>query len=144
MQVILVDEKRDYEVQRDERMKLLALPLCQIDSLGGSKKEESDGDGLLADLLPHIIKLRRIQGHLEQQIALLRHVEALRIYAAKHDGTLPARLSDFSVPLPIDPVTGTPFAYAVDGVTAHIRGSSLQAEEKDPGSNVHYEVTLRK
>ena len=32
-QVILLDEKRDYEIQRDERMKLLALPLWQIDSL---------------------------------------------------------------------------------------------------------------
>src|SRR5262249_33529713 len=29
-QVILLDEKREFEVQRDERMKLLALPLWQI------------------------------------------------------------------------------------------------------------------
>jgi hypothetical protein len=143
-QVILVDEKRDYEVQRDERMKLLALPLCQIDSLGDGKKEESDGDGLLADLLPHIIKLRRTQGQLERQIALLRHVEALRMYAAEHDGKLPAKQSDIPVPLPIDPVSGKPFVYAIDGATAHIRGSSVQAEENDPGYNVHYKVTLRK
>ena len=74
----------------------------------------------------------------------MRHVEALRLYAAEHDGKLPAKLSDISVPLPIDPVTGKPFVYAVDGATAHIRGSSLQGEEKDPGSNVHYEVTLQK
>ncbi len=78
-QVILLDEKRDYEIQRDERMKLLALPLWQIDSLVGGKERASDGDGLFADLLPHIIKLRRTQGRLEQQIALLRHVEALRL-----------------------------------------------------------------
>jgi len=144
-QVILVDEKLDYEVQRDERVKLLALPLCQIDSLVGGKNEKSDGDGLLADFLPHIIKLRRNQGQLERQIALLRHVEALRIYAADHDGKLPARLSDIPVPLPIDPVTGKPFAYAVDGATAHIRGGSLlHGDVKDPGSNVLYEVTLPK
>ena len=71
LQVILLDEKRDYEVERDERMKLLALPLWQIDALVGGKERARDGDGLFADLLPHIIKLRRAQGRLEQQIALL-------------------------------------------------------------------------
>jgi hypothetical protein len=74
----------------------------------------------------------------------LRHVEALRLYAAEHDGKLPATLSDFCVPLPIDPVSGKSFVYAIDGAIAHIRGSSVQAEEKDPRSNVHYEVTLQK
>jgi len=143
-QVILVDEKRDYEFHRDERMKLLAVPLWQIDSLAGSKEREPDADGLFADLLPHIIKLRRTQGRLEQQIALLRHVEALRLYAAEHDNKLPAKLSDITVPLPIDPITGKPFIYSVDGTIAHIRGSSLQGEEKNAGSDVHYEVTLRK
>ena len=38
--------------------------------------------------------VRRAQGRLDQRIALLRHVEALRLYAAEHDGTLPAKLSD--------------------------------------------------
>ena len=74
-QVILLDEKRDYEIQRDERIKLLALPLWQIDSRLGGVERASEGDGLFAELLPHIIKLRRSQGQLEQQIALLRHVE---------------------------------------------------------------------
>ena len=37
-QAILLDEKRDYEIQRDERMKLLAVPLWQIDAA-------VDGDG---------------------------------------------------------------------------------------------------
>jgi hypothetical protein len=144
MQVILVDEKRDYEIKRDERMKLLALPLWQIDSLVGGKELTFDGDGLLVDLQPHIIKLRRTQGQLEQQIAFLRHVEALRMYAVRHNGKLPAKLSDVSVPLPVDPVSGKPFVYALDAAIAHIRGSSVQADEKDQRSNVHYEVTLQK
>ena len=37
------------------------------------------------------------------------------------------------MPLPIDPVTGKPFDYAVEGATAHIRGSSLPGEEQ-PGA----------
>jgi hypothetical protein len=143
-QAILVDEKRDYELQRDERIKLLAVPLWQIDTSAGNEERASDTGGLFADLLPHIIKLRRTQGRLEQQIAILRHIEALRLYAAAHDGKLPAKPFDISVPLPIDPVTGQPFVYGVDGVTAHIRGGYLHGEEKERPCDVHYEVTLRK
>jgi hypothetical protein len=142
-QAILVDEKRDYEIQRDERIKLLAVPLWQIDPSVAGNERASDTGGLFADLLPHIIKLRRTQGKLEQQIAILRHVEALRLYSAAHDGKLPAKPSDVSVPLPIDPVTGQPFVYNIDRATAHIRGGSIQGDEKDPCS-VHYEVTLGK
>jgi hypothetical protein len=88
--------------------------------------------------------VRRAQGRLEQRIALLRHVEALRLYAAEHDGKLPEKLSDIEVPLPVDPFTGKPFAYKVEGGTAHVRGSPPRGEEKIPAYNVHYEITLRK
>jgi hypothetical protein len=143
-QAILLDEKRDYEIQRDDRMKLLAVPLWQIDTVAGGEDRASDSDGLFADFLPHIVRLRRAQGRLAQQIAILRHVEAFRLYAAMHNGKLPAKLSDISVPLSVDPVTGQSFLYCVDGATAHIRGSSLSGEANDPGYNVHYTVTLQK
>jgi hypothetical protein len=64
--------------------------------------------------------------------------------AARYDGKLPAKLSEVSVPLPIDPASGKAFVYAVDGAIAQIRGRSVEAEEKDPNSNVRYEVTLQK
>jgi hypothetical protein len=144
VQVVLLDEKRDYEVQRDERIKLLAFPLWQIDSLACRGRRNQGGDALFADLLPAIIKLRCTQGRLEQQIALLRHVEAVRLYAAEHDGRLPARLSDIAVPLPSDPFTGKPFDYAVEGATAHVRGTSIRGEKKDPEYDVHYQVALQK
>ena len=101
-----------------------------------ARTEQLTGTGCSPISCPTSIKLRRTQGQLEQQIALLRHVEALRLYAAEHDGKLPAKLSDISVPLPIDPVTGKPFVYAVDGATAHIRGGSLTGERanRDPTS----------
>jgi hypothetical protein len=144
VQVILLDEKREYEVQRDERMKLLGLPVWQLDEINGGEDREAGGDGLLADLLPHIVKLRRTQGALEQQIALLRHVEALRLYAAGHDGKLPAKLSDIPVPLPDDPVTGKPFVYTVEGADAHLRGRSPRSDRQHARSDVHYVVTLLK
>ena len=99
---------------------------------------------LLQALLPALTKVRRAQGRLEQRIALLRHVEALRLFATDHDGRLPGSLAEVSVPLPADPFTGKPFRYALDGATAHLRGSPPPGEEKNPGFNVHYEITIQK
>jgi hypothetical protein len=184
LQIILLNEKRVYEIERDERMKLLALPLWQIDSLvnppspptplpqrlssplaapsrsGGAglssplaaasgERGRGEGvvrsaDGLFMDRLPDIIQLRRTQGQLEQQIALLRHVEALRVFAAEHDGKLPRQLADITVPLPLDPVTGKPFAYTLEGTIAHISGSSLAAENSRPENKPHYSVKVNK
>jgi hypothetical protein len=127
LQVILLDDRRAFEIERDERMKLLPLPLWQIDAVAGS--EDHGGEGLFADLLRDLVKLRRTQGELERQIALLRHVEAVRLYAAQHGGTLPATPEACSVPLPTDPVSGKPFCYTVTGTTARID---------------HVEVTIRK
>ncbi|HEV3082778.1 MAG TPA: hypothetical protein VGY66_23540 [Gemmataceae bacterium] len=139
LQIILLDEKHQYEVQRDERMKLLNLPAWQIESMAGSEERVSREDRLLADLLPHMIKLRMAQAQLEQQVAVLRLVEALRLYAAEHEGKLPAKLSDMPVPLPPDPVTGKPFPYTVDGATARINGSSKASADRA----VHYSITIR-
>ena len=141
-QLILLGEKLEFEVQRDERTKLLSLPLWQVASLAGGLEGERSGDGLLADFLPHIIKLCRARGQLERQIALLRHVEALRLYAAGHGGKLPARLSDIPVPLPVDPFSGKPFDYTVEGTTAHLRGESPLGEGSKARGEIHYEVMI--
>ena len=142
-QLILLDEKREFEVQRDERTKLLSLPLWQVDSLAGGLEGERSGNGLFADFLPHIIKLCRARGQLERQIALLRHVEALRLYAAGHDGKLPAKLSDIPVPLPVDPFTGKPFA--LHGRGDHRpppRRDRLRARIARREATIHYEVMI--
>jgi hypothetical protein len=141
-QVILLDEKLEFEIQQDERIKLLSLPLWQITD--GNGDAEVPPDGLFADLLPGIIKLRQTQAMLQQEIALLRQVEALRLYAAAHGGTLPAKLSDIALPPPIDPVTGKTFAYEVNGETAHLRGRAIRSGEGDPGRIAHFEVIFCK
>jgi hypothetical protein len=139
-QIILLDERREYELARDERIKLLFLPLWQIAPCALSLTRDQGECGLFTDLLPNIVDLRRAQARLEQQIALLRHVEAIRLHAAGSAGTLPSKLSDLSVPLPLDPVTGLSFIYAVEGSTAHLRGGTDGAH----GLDVHYEVTVLK
>jgi hypothetical protein len=141
LQVVLLDEKLGFEERRDERVKLLGLPLWQIE---GREDERSDRDGLLADLLPDIVKLRRARAALEQQLALLRYVEGLRMYAAGHDGKLPAKPSELPVPLPDDPVTGRPFDYGVEGTAAHIRGGPPRGDGGPARAGIHYVVTMLK
>ncbi len=145
-QVLLLDEYREYEARRDDAMKLMNLPLWEAAAQGlGRPAPKGKETTLFADLLvPALYKVRLAQGRLDQRLALLRQVEALRLYAAAHDGKLPAKLADCGVPLPVDPVTGKPFRYSVDGATAHLRGSPPRGEEKNPAYNIHYEVTIPK
>ena len=132
VQIILLDAKHDYEVRRDERMKLLGLAPWQIDEQAGRADEAHGEDGLLADLVPNVVEIRRAQARLDQRVGLLRCLEALRLYASAHDGKWPNKLSDCPVPLPNDPFTGKPFAYKVEAATAHL------------GGGVRYVVTMRK
>jgi hypothetical protein len=148
-QVLFLDEKREYEVRRDELMKLMNLLPWQFEPQFGELepriRPHKAEPALFADLLiPTAEKVHRAQWRLEQRLALLRHVEALRLYAAARNGALPAKLSDIPVPLPDDPFTGKPFRYEVNGQTAHLRGSPPPAMAKDPLFNLHYEVTIRK
>ncbi len=142
-QVILLDEKLDYETRRDEAMKLLGLAPWQIDALTVSKEPTHSEEGLFADLMPQVISDRRTQGRLEQRIGLLRHVEALRLYAVDHDGGLPRTLAQITVPLPDNPFTGKPFVYKVEEATGHLCGSPPRGEEQNPCFNVRYEITIQ-
>jgi hypothetical protein len=146
-QVILFDEWREYEVRRDEVMRLMNLPAWQIETLIDGKtleRREPAWDGLFAGVMSNFIKIRRAQARLEQRIALLRNVEALRLYAADHGGRLPVTVADIPVPLPVDPFSGKPFHYKADGATAHLRGNSPPGYEKLAIYNVRYDVTIRK
>ena len=79
-------------------------------------------------------KVRLAQGRLEQRIALLRHVEAIRMYAAENGRKLPATLDDIKLPLPVDPFTGKPFRYSFEKDTAHLRGTppAMPARPRQP------------
>jgi hypothetical protein len=141
-QVLLLDEKREYETRRDEAAKLMNLPTWQaVALLPGTKHKDKI---LFNDLLLDLQRMPRLaQARLEQQIALLQHVEGLRLYAAEQ-GKLPEKLADVAVPLPPDPFTGKPFRYQVEGTVAHLRGTPPPGLEKLWFYNVHFEVTIRK
>jgi len=141
-QIVLLDEKREYEARRDEAMRIMYFPALQVKTQIAALKYPKEPI-LFDGFVPALINVRRAQARLEQRFDLLRHVEALRIYAAEHEGKLPSALKDISVPLPMDPFTGKPFRYRLNGGTAHLRGTPPAGEEKTPGFNIHYEVTIR-
>lgn len=122
LHVVLLDEKREYEIRRDDELKRLGLKVWESD------KTEKASDGLFADLVPAVADARRTQAVLEQRIAVLRHVEAIRMYAAEHGGKVPAKLSEVGVPLPADPLTGKPFGYEVKGAVATLSAPGLRVE----------------
>jgi hypothetical protein len=144
-QVILLDEKREWEVRFDNLIITMTLPTWLGEPLAAQTNKMYKEPALFADaLVPATYAVRKAQVRLDQRIALLRQVEALRLYAADHKGTLPAKLSDVAVPLPDDPFTGKPFRYEKKGGTAHIRGSPPSGEEKNAHFNIHFEVTVQK
>jgi hypothetical protein len=142
LQVILLDEKREYEARRDDQMKIFNLPAWQFEAI--ENQIEPSKERPLFDLAPALRKVRQAQTRLDQRIGLLRHVEALRIYAAEHNGALPAALTEITVPLPDDPFTGKPFRYEKTGDTAHLRGSPPPDRQKEPPFNMHFEITIAK
>ena len=92
----------------------MPLPAWQFEALTEKHAAVKEQQAFFADALlpmPSLVRARRAHARLEQRIALLRHVEALRMYAAEHEGAFPAKLSEISVPLPVDPFTGKPFGY---------------------------------
>lgn len=92
-------------------------------------------------LLPAVEAARRAELRLQQRVAMLRVIEALRLYAASHGGGLPAKLSEITeVPVPVDPVDLQPFAYELKGSTATLRSNRPDVVIYD----VRYEITVRK
>jgi hypothetical protein len=141
-QVILLDEKRAYEVRRDDQMKIIGLPVWEFEAIESNIAPSKEKP--LFDLEPAIRKVRQAQIRLEQRIALLRVIESLRLHAARHGDKLPTNLAELSPLAPEDPFTGKPFHYELTGEVAHLRGSAPPDRQSEASFNVHYEVTIRK
>jgi hypothetical protein len=147
-QVVLQHLLRRYEIARDESMKWAGVPFWQAqDELLAqerSMKNLSTEETIATAFLPAHHKLRRAQVRFEQRLAMLRTIEALRLYAAENGGKLPQSLKDLKLPLMIDPVTGSAFSYKLDGATAVLQGTPPKGEEKNPVHNIRYEITIKK
>jgi hypothetical protein len=147
-QVMFQKLLKKYEIVRDDGEKWMHFPYWiaepELLRIGKSKADASEEDGIASSLVAAFHKVRRAQARVDQRIAMLRIVEALRLYAAANNGKLPASLDDIKVPVPVDPMTGKAFTYKVEEGTAKLIGSPPTGEEKTAAFNIRYEVTIRK
>jgi len=143
-QVVLLYTMQAYEDLRDDIFKWFFVPYptarektkAAREGLSREFFEEREILPVANVFLPGIEHCRTAAVRTDREIAVLRVVEALRLYAAEHDGRLPEKLNDTSVPVPDDPVTGQPFEYRVEGERAYLKGPSL------PGVPLNYEITM--
>jgi hypothetical protein len=71
---------------------------------------------------PQLLRWRYLlSSYTDRQIALYETIEALRDYAATHEGQPPQRLDQIvDLPVPLDPCTGKAFVYSANGQRATI------------------------
>ena len=118
----------EYQVWFDEQYKLRGLPYPQLmakaqdyaQQVEKIRNEQPANPFQLWGVSKAIASFARI----DRQFAALTAVEAIRSYAAAHNGELPARLADVTdTPVPPNPVTGKPFEYRVENGTVTLSDS---------------------
>ena len=156
IQVALLYAYVQLDRERDELVKCLNLPFWQAaPMLGAAEKREEEAaakDGPEQPAIPVArslalpgVYLFRKRVHVDRKIAALRVVEALRVYAAAHGGSLPASLDEIKdVPIPPNPLTGKPFTYKLSGGTATLSAPPPPGEGGHLNNTFTYEITLKR
>ena len=103
-------------------------------------EEQMKSEGVDEDVHQRIDLLT---GRLDRHLASLRCIEALRLYAARHDNLFPETLGQITdVTIPTDPLTGNPFVYRREGDKAFLEAPA------PPGGNardaLQYELSLKR
>jgi hypothetical protein len=112
------------------------------EAMGGSRADMDTITGVFAYSIPNIRTICLFNVRVERDLAMLRCVEAIRMYAAGHDGKLPQALSDITeAPIPADPVYGRAFNYQVAGTKAVLESPAPPGEDAKNG--LRYEITIR-
>jgi hypothetical protein len=110
-----------------------------------AKAEFKPGMILATLLLPAVHKVYEASYRTERKFAAHRCLEALRVYAAEHDGKLPAALKDITeVPVPNDPYSATPFQYELKGNTATLTAPPAAGQTPYIGNSFTYQITIQK
>lgn len=130
-----------YQTQCDELAKWCRIPYWQAKA--GIHQTVAETGRLLKEAglpwgeghrVPPAFSLRHIHeaaARPRRYLAGLRLLEAIRLYAATHDGNLPQRLEDITeVPVPVNPLTGKPFPYRAEEryVILHLDGGVLNRQ----------------
>lgn len=110
---------------RDEWGKWFALPVSERRAIPNDLAHRMTRILKQRNLLLPAILVQVVEAGLEpvmkadRNVVQLRTVEALRLYAKSNAGKWPATLADLKpLPVPLDPHTGEPLSYELDGETA--------------------------
>lgn len=149
-QVLLLHMVQTYNELRDDHFKWTNLPYAEaragMDKADRHLRERGRHREIipLAQLLlPAVQHAANAQARGERTIAVLRTIEALRIYAAAHAGRLPEQLDEITeVPVPSDPFTGGPFLYECSENKAVLEAPLFEGMPSQMGKR--YEITVAK
>ena len=86
-------------------------------------------------------KVHLLMNRLDRNMAALQCVEAIRLYAAAHNGKFPNELSDIAqVPIPDNPATQKPLIYRCTGSKATLEAPAKKGQEDR--YTIRYELSL--
>ncbi|HVW36376.1 MAG TPA: hypothetical protein VHB99_03690 [Pirellulales bacterium] len=147
-QVVLLYTMQIYDESRDDLFKWFALPYPEakagFDKFQADWTEVRDREivPLFSVLAPATGAVANASARHERSFAMLRTIEALRMYAAAHDGRGPKQLEDITeVPVPSDPLTGNSFIYRADGDAAVLE-APLPGGMEQRHYGLRYEITF--
>jgi hypothetical protein len=140
--VLLLDTAQKFAVCRDESLKWAGVPYStaaeSLKKVGKMWDDAGEGWGAplpVMEFFPAYESAAATFVRVDRRIAVLRVIEALRLYGAAHSGRLPPQLEAITeVPIPVDPVTGKPFEYRLDGDMARLGGP------RHVGEPLRYEI----
>jgi hypothetical protein len=151
-QVIAIYTERIYRRFSEDYEKLWYMPFADVRAASETVEKNLRAASFLGSgedrellpivsvLMPAIQNVRSAQVRLEREIAALRVIESLRMYAADHDGQFPKKLDEITaVPVPSNPATSKPFEYRLDGKTAVL---NLPPSDGLLGGNRRYEIQI--
>ena len=154
-QVVMLDALVRFRNLRDEHFVWFTAPY--LEALEGMRKSEEKVQEIrknppldylqtmLILLLPAVDKVYGAQVRTERRLASLRTVEAIRLQAAKNEGLVPPKLADVTiVPVPVDPATGQPFEYTVEGNRFTLTVPPPAGEKPSTSNSWKYVVTVTK
>jgi hypothetical protein len=153
IQVATLDTLLEYNRVRDDIYKWLSLPYWQ--SVDGLQNAEERGLVepkatmtnpllvLFSMLTPALNSARLAQVRLDRQLDALQTIEAIRRHVAR-EGSLPQSLDALDVPIPLDPATGKPFAYRLDGDSATLTAPLPPGAPDHPSYQLNYVLKLAK
>ncbi|AMV34535.1 hypothetical protein VN12_20585 [Pirellula sp. SH-Sr6A] len=128
-QAIFLAMKLHYERMRDEYFKWLYAPtpdclknLEQVEARMGDQKKHPLGrwTRMPCSLLPSLIGIQKASIRLQQNLAIIKALEGIRMYGAFHQGQLPSDLGQLPVPVSVDPATMSPLQYKLEGSSARL------------------------